>query len=85
MTDHMIWLTAEGKVVLDDEMLISIEKSGVLSGGGDPDPPTTNGTCGGHNSYCLNTIHCKTATNANCTNQRICPNGPGDHAETIDP
>lgn len=82
MTNHMIWLTEEGKVILADEMLISIEKSGVLSGGGDPNSPTTNGTCNGHNSWCVNTIHC-TSTNNSCRDDRYC-RSPADQLE-VDP
>lgn len=81
MTNHMIWLTDDGKVVLGDEMLISIEQSGTLSGGGYPDPPTTNGTCGGFNTVCHNDIHCSTTHNKTCTNHRVCP----VQADQIDP
>lgn len=81
MTNHLIRLTDDGKVVLGDEMLISIEQSGALSAGGEDPPTTTNGTCGGFNTVCLNDIHCGTTHNKTCTNSRICP----DEMETVGP
>lgn len=73
MEIYPVSLTPDGHVVLHDDMLAMIEESCRLTGGGGADPTTTNGTCGGFNTSCVNNIHCSTSHNKSCTNNRICP------------